>query len=72
MKTYIVKGTAFVAVSIEVEAENEEEAMEIAYDIQNDLDSFCGNGGTDKLVGTSLDECSLYPIGITYDSATEI
>lgn len=72
MKTYLVEGTAQVLVSIEVEAESQDEAIEVAYDMQIDLDSYCGNGGMNKLVGTSLDECGVYPMGITYDSVTEI
>lgn len=72
MKTYLVEGTAQVLVSIKVEADNEEEAMENAYEMQEDLILFCGNDGMDKLVGTDLEECSLSPMGITYDSVTEI
>ena len=50
MKKYTVTGYANVVVEVTVEAENEEEAIEKAYD-NVDIDSYCGNGGTDKLIG---------------------
>lgn len=50
MKKYIVTGYANVVVEVTVEAENEGEAFSKAY--QNvSIDSYCGNGGTDKLIG---------------------
>lgn len=50
MKKYIVTGYARVTVEVEVEAENKKDAIEKAYD-NVDIDSYCGNGGTDKLIG---------------------
>lgn len=50
MKKYTVTGYASVVVEVTVEAENEEEAIEKAYDNVS-IDSYCGNGGTDKLIG---------------------
>lgn len=50
MKKYTVTGYANVVVEVTVDAENEEEAIEKAYD-NVDIDSYCGNGGTDKLIG---------------------
>lgn len=50
MKKYTVTGYANVVVEVTVEAENEEEAIEKAYDNVS-IDSYCGNGGTDKLIG---------------------
>lgn len=50
MKKYIVTGYANVVVEVTVEAENKEEAIEKAYDNVS-IDNYCGNGGTDKLIG---------------------
>lgn len=50
MKKYIVTGYTRVIVEVTVEAENEEEAIEKAYDNVS-IASYCGNGGTDKLIG---------------------
>lgn len=50
MKEYTVTGYANVVVEVTVEAENEEEAIKKAYDNVS-IDNYCGNGGTDKLIG---------------------
>lgn len=50
MQQYIVTGYTRVTVKVTVEAENEEEAIEKAYDNVS-IDNFCGNGGTDKFIG---------------------
>ena len=50
MKKYTVTGYANVVVEVMVEAENEEEAIQKAYDNVS-IDNYCGNGGTDKLIG---------------------
>lgn len=50
MKKYIVTGYANVVVEVTVEAENEEEAIQKAYGNVS-IDNYCGNGGTDKLIG---------------------
>ena len=50
MKKYIVTGYANVVVEVTVEAENEEEAIQKAYDNAS-IDNYCGNGGVDKLIG---------------------
>ena len=50
MKKYTVTGYANVVVEVTVEAENEEEAIEKAYDNVS-IDNYYGNGGTDKLIG---------------------
>ena len=69
MSKWLVYGTAYVAVQIEVEAEDKESAIEEASNQLDDLDSYCGNGGMDKLVGVDLDEASLCTNGIVYDEA---
>ena len=50
MKQYTVTGYANVVVEVTVEAENEEEAIEKAYDNVS-IDNYYGNGGVDKLIG---------------------
>lgn len=44
------KGTVWI--NIEIEAENKEEAIDIA-EQEAFISSYCGNGGCDKLVGVS-------------------
>ena len=53
MKKFRVYGSAFVSVSIEVDAETAEEAKELAEIEFSGLSGYAGNGGTGKLVGTS-------------------
>ena len=55
-----VYGKAYVYISVDVELpddtpkdEIEERAIEKAWDEFSSLEEFCGNGGYDKLVGTS-------------------
>lgn len=51
MKKYFVMGKVTVYVSVELEAENEEEAIKKAYNECSGPMSFVGNGGYDKLIG---------------------
>ena len=51
MKKYRVYGTTTVTVTKEVWANNEDEALEKAYDALPCLTAYCGNGGGDKLIG---------------------
>ena len=55
MKTYSVNFSMPVHFNVEVEAENEDAAIEAAMDYAS-LTGYAGNGGTRKLVGVS-DEC---------------
>lgn len=75
MKKYIVTGYTRVTVEVTVEAENEEEAIEKAYD-NIYIDSYCGNGGVDKIIGvcdTSEATASIYPDSeLKYVEAEEI
>lgn len=48
---YRVYGHATVTVSTLVEADSEEEAIEKANQEFGGIASYCGNGGTDKLIG---------------------
>lgn len=50
MKNYRVYIPYAVYVCVEVKADNEEQAKEMAID-QSYIDSYCGNGGMDKLIG---------------------
>ena len=50
MKKYTVTVYANVVVEVTVEAENEEEAIQKAYDNVS-ISNYCGNGGIDKLIG---------------------
>lgn len=75
MKKYTVTGYANVVVEVTVEADNEEEAIQKAYDNVS-IDNYCGNGGTDKLIGVcDSDEAtaSIYSdIELDYVEAEEI
>lgn len=51
MKKYIVYGKVTAYISVELEAENEEEAISKAYEECSGPMSFIGNGGYDKLIG---------------------
>lgn len=47
---YTVTMPIICNVYIEVEAESEEEAIELAHE-EYGVSNFCGNGGSDKLIG---------------------
>lgn len=51
MKKYRVCGNTTVTVYKEIWANDEDEAIDKAYDELQSLTAFCGNGGTDKLIG---------------------
>jgi hypothetical protein len=51
MKKYIVSGEVTAYISVELEAENEEEAISKAYEECSGPMNFIGNGGYDKLIG---------------------
>lgn len=51
MKKYLVTGKVAAFISVELEAENEEEAIEKAYEECSGPTNFIGNGGYDKLIG---------------------
>ena len=53
MKKYIVSGKVTAYIEVELEAENEEEAIEKAYEECSGPMNFVGNGGYDKLIGVS-------------------
>lgn len=51
MKKYAVYGKVVAWVCVELEAEDQEEAIEKAYDECSSVMAFVGNGGTDKIIG---------------------
>lgn len=58
MKDYIVNMTMPVYLTIRVEAETPEEAIDEAYELAY-IENYVGNGGTDKIVGTRSPNVSL-------------
>lgn len=50
LKKYNVTFSYVVHHTLEVEAESEDEALDLGYE-EAGLTGFCGNGGTDRLVG---------------------
>ena len=48
---YRVIGNVQVSVGITVEAESEEDAIQKAYEEFGGVNDYCGNDGTDKLIG---------------------
>lgn len=52
---YRVIGNIQASVGIIVEAENEDDAIQKAYEEFGGVNGYCGNGGTDKLIGVDGD-----------------
>lgn len=52
---YRVTGSIQVSVGITVEAASEEDAIQKAYEEFGGVNDYCGNGGTDKLIGVDGD-----------------
>lgn len=59
MKKYIVTGKVTAFITVEIEAESKEEAIEMAYEECSGPMSFVGNGGYDKLIGVDGDNVSI-------------
>lgn len=59
MKKYIVTGKVTAFITVEIEAESKEEAIEMAYEECSGPTSFVGNGGYDKLIGVDGDNVSI-------------
>lgn len=75
MKTYEVYGHVTVSCSMQVEAENKEQAIEIANDTFGGLTNYAGMGSCECLIGvmTPEDERSIYADGeVEFDDAIEI
>lgn len=58
-----VYGTIAISVTVEIEAEDADEAIERAYEEFGGLTGYAGNGGPGKLVGTSQRNVTLDPDG---------
>lgn len=76
MKKYIVSGEVTAYISVELEAESKEEAIEMAYEECSGPMNFVGNGGTDKLIGVCDTDSATVSINcdeeIEYTEAEEI
>lgn len=76
MKKYIVSGEVTAYISVELEAESKEEALEMAYEECSGPMNFVGNGGTDKLIGVCDTDSATVSINcdenIEYTEAEEI
>ena len=59
------------SVTVQVNAENEEEAKDIAIS-EIDVQSYCGNGGYDKLIGVESQNQSIEFGDIDYDKHFDI
>lgn len=75
MKKYIVSGKTTAFISVKIEAESKEEAIKKAYDNVG-IDSYCGNGGSNKLIGVcDTDEATagIYVVDeLEYEEVEEI
>lgn len=69
MKKYIVSGEVTAYISVEIEAENKKEAIEMAYEECSGPMSFVGNGGCDKLIGVCDTDDAI--VSITCDDEVE-
>ena len=74
MKKFKVFGVVSVTVVTEVSAADEEEALSAAADEFQGISSFCGNGGTNKLIGVlnSTDSISCEDDTPEWDYAAEV
>ena len=58
---HIVRGKTIVYVDFKCEADNAEDAKEMAEYEVGALTNFCGCGGIDKLIGVYNKDASIYP-----------
>lgn len=76
MKKYIVSGKVTAYIEVELEAENEKEAIEKAYEECSGPMDFVGNGGYDKLIGVCDTDDAIVSIAcddeVEYTKAEEI
>lgn len=71
-KKYDVHGTVPVVVHITVEAENGDQAMEIAEKRFRGVKEYAGNGGCDKLIGVEGNNESITVDGnVEFDNCSE-
>lgn len=76
MKKYVVSGKVTAYIEVELDAENEKEAIEKAYEECSGPMDFVGNGGYDKLIGVCDTDDAIVSIfcddEIEYTEAEEI
>lgn len=76
MKKYIVFGKVTAYIEVELEAENEKEAIEKAHEECSGPMNFAGNGGYDKLIGVCDTDDAIVSIAcddeVEYTEAEEI
>lgn len=73
MNKYRVSGTVTVSVYKTVEASSKEEAIEKAHSDFGGISEYYGNGGSDKLIGVSEADESIYGDGeVEFTSAEEV
>ena len=73
MPKFLVWGTVPVSVCIEVEADNEDDAYDVAYDKFGGVTGFVGNGGMGKLIGvTGSKESINHGDEVDWDNCEEI
>lgn len=76
MKKYIVFGKVTAYIEVELEAENEKEAIEKAYEECSGPMNFIGNGGYNKLIGVCDTDDAIVSIAcddeVEYTEAEEI
>jgi len=66
IKKYRVSFPVIVIVTIEIDAEDEDAAIDAAYEEFN-INRFVGNGGFDKLIGVSKSNHSIETSGKPYE-----
>ena len=72
MKKWTVTGRAEVVVSITIEAETAEEAIELAGSEFDGIHAYAGNGGLDKLIGVNKHNEAIFVDGeVEFDDAYE-
>lgn len=72
MKTYNVFGHCSVNICVEIQANSEEAAIKKASKNFGGIESYLGNGGSDKLIGVNGENESIYPIEeVEFDDAME-
>lgn len=76
MKKYIVSGKTTAFISVEIEAESKEEAIEKAYEECSGPMNFVGDGGCYKLIGVCDTDDAIVSIAcddeVEYTEAEEI
>lgn len=75
MATYEVHGHATVICGMRVEANSEEDAIEIANEEFGSLTNYAGMGGTECLVGVPINEderCVFPDSEVEFDNAMEV